>query len=177
MEPPRSARRIRLLYTCCKQQVFRYPILISCLTIIYPRQSRGFVKTVNRSKRLVVRELPKGELFVFLEQFHLVESSICLFLGLDVRSYGLFVQPYGRYAITSGPKALTYEVASPATHPGYVDRALPFDKAYHLGNGILGGTESNTWTWSTTSFPSITSLSFCLANSLMMGPNSFLSFP
>ncbi len=65
---PGTAVRVALLKTRIFYQL-PLPVANHLQQSPYPRQSRGFVKTVNRSKRLVVREPPKGDYLSFSNSF------------------------------------------------------------------------------------------------------------
>ena len=69
----------------------------------------------------------------------LIQTSVFVFLLLDVLADRFFVPAYSGYKISSGPEALAGEVfLSPKKRPCNVDGALAFDVTHHLSNRVLG---------------------------------------
>jgi len=65
--------------------------------------------------------------------------SIRFFLFADVLADLLQLEPDGGYGVSTGPEMLAREISLFATHSGYGDRALPFQKSDHRSDRVLGG--------------------------------------
>ncbi len=66
-------------------------------------------------------------------------GSIRFFLFADVLANLLELEPDRGYGVTTGPEMLAREISLLASHSGYSDRALSFQKPDHRGHRGLGG--------------------------------------